>query len=109
MTGGIHRFDVVAKDGSVIAGIKTSALRENGRVSAGVIKSTFTELYFLSLIRATKRLMILTDKGYCAYFRKISNGKVADGIEIIYCPLSKEAKENISAVHNNCRKEIGKK
>jgi len=109
VTGGIHRFDVVAKDGSIIAGIKTSALRENGRVGAGVIKSTFTELYFLSLVKADKRLMVLTDKEYCAYFQKISNGKVADGIEIIYCSLPKEVEGNISIVHNNCRKEIGKR
>ena len=109
VTGSVHRFDVVAKDGSIIAGIKTSALRIDGKVSTGVIKSTFTELYFLSLISAPKKLMILTDKGYYEYFRKISNGKVADGIEIIHCPLPKEIEKDIAIVHRNCREEIGKK
>mgnify|MGYP001568076318 CR=1 FL=1 len=109
VTGGVHRFDVVSKDGSVVAGIKTSALRDDGTVSPGVIKSTFTELYFLSLINTTTKLMILTDKGYCEHFRRISMGKVAEGIEIIHCQLSKEIEENIATVHKNCRKEIGKR
>ena len=109
ITGGVHKFDIVSKDGSIVAGVKTSALRDNKKVSAGVIKSTFTELYFLSIIKATTRLMILTDKGYCDYFRKISNGKVADGIEIIHCPLPQEIAKDIATVHRNCRREIGKK
>lgn len=109
VTGGIHRFDVVAKDGSVIAGVKTSTLRENGRVGVGTIKSTFTELYFLSLVKANKRLMILTDQGYYTHFRKVSNAKVAEGIEIIYCPLPEEIERNIAIIHKNCREEIGKK
>jgi hypothetical protein len=109
ITGGIHRFDVVAKDGSVVAGVKTSALRDDGGVSGGVIKSTFAELYFLSIVKAAVKLMILTDKDYCEHFRRISKGKVAEGIEIIHCPLPKEIEENIAAVHQNCRKEIGKR
>lgn len=109
VTGGVHRFDAVSRDGSVVAGIKTSTLRDNGQVSAGVIKSTFTELYFLSLIKANTKLMILTDKGYYEYFRRISEGKIAQGVEIIHCPLSKEIKEQIYVVHDNCRREIGKK
>lgn len=108
-SGGVHRFDVVAKNGSIVAGIKTSALRDNGTVGAGVIKSTFTELYFLSLVNVAKKLMILTDKGYCKHFQRKSKGKVADGIEIIHCPLPKAVRGNIATVHNNCRKEIGKK
>ncbi len=108
-TGGVHRFDVVSKDGTIIAGIKTSAMRENERVSVGVIKSTFAELYFLSLVKASKKLMILTDKSYCEHFRRISNGKVADGIEIVNCTLPKDIEANVVAVHKNCRKEIGKK
>lgn len=109
LSGGVHRFDVMAKDGSIVAGIKTSALRDNGTVGAGVIKSTYTELYFLSLVNAAKKLMILTDEGYCKHFRRISKGKVADGIEIIHCPLPRMLRGSVATVHKNCRKEIGKK
>ena len=109
ITGGVHKFDVVSEDGSIVAGVKTSALRDNGKVGVGVIKSTFTELYFLSLVKANTKLMILTNNGYCKYFSRISKGKVAVGIEIIHCPLSKEIEEHIAVVHKNCRKEIGKK
>ncbi len=106
ITGGVHRFDIVSKDGSIIAGIKTSALRDNGRVGTGVIKSTFTELYFLSLTKAKTKLMILTDKGYYEYFRKVSKGKVDRGIEIIFCYLPKSIKDKIKEVHKTCSEEI---
>jgi len=109
MTGGIHRFDVVSKDGNVVAGIKTSALRENGKVGTGVIKSTFAELYYLSLMKAKIKLMILTDKGYCDYFRKKSKGKLAKNIKIVHCPLPNNIEKNIAAIHKKCRIEIGKK
>jgi len=109
ITGGLHKFDVVSKDGTIVAGIKTSALRENGKVGVGVIKSTFTELYFLSLIKASTKLMILTNKGYYEHFEKISRGKVADVIKIIHCPLPQDAQEKIAIVHRNCRKEIGRR
>jgi len=109
LTGGFHRFDIVSKDGLMVAGIKTSALRKNGKVSAGVIKSTFTELYFLNLVKATTKLMILTDKNYCDYFQRISKGKIANGIKIMHCPLPQEVQEKVDVVHSNCRKEIGKK
>ena len=108
-TGGFHRFDVVSKDGTIIAGIKTSGLRENGKVSAGVIKSTFTEIYFLSIVKAATKFMILTDEAYYKFFQRISKGKITDGIEIIHCPLSEEVRERVDIVHRTCRKEIGKK
>lgn len=109
LTGGRHKFDIVSKDGSVVAGIKTSAMRNNGKVSPMVIKSTYTELYFLSLVKASIKLMILTDENYYEHFRRISEGKIADGIEIIICPLSGEIRESVAVVHDNCRREIGKK
>jgi len=112
VTGGLHRFDIVSTDGSVVAGIKTSALRDKtskGVVGTGVIKSTFTELYFLSLVKAKKKYMILTDKGFYEYFIEYSIGKVATGIEIIHCPLSEEIYARIKDVHERCRNEIGKK
>ncbi|MDO8747734.1 MAG: hypothetical protein Q7J72_01280 [Candidatus Omnitrophota bacterium] len=109
VTGGVHRFDVVAKDRSLVAGIKTSSLRDNGRVGTGTIKSTYTEIYFLSIVKADKKLMILTDKRYCDYFQGKSKGKIVQDVEIIYCPLPKRLAEEVAAVHKECRKEIGKR
>ncbi len=109
ITGGVHRFDVVSKDRSIVAGVKTSTLRDNGKVSSGVIKSTYTELYFLSLLRCDMKLMILTDKGYCGHFTRVSKGRIAKGIKIIHCPLPKDIEKIIVDVHKICRGEIGKR
>jgi len=112
VTGGVHRFDAVSKDGSIIAGIKTSALRSDTTkrpIGVGVIKSTFTELYYLSIVNAKRKLMVLTDKGFYDLFCKESKGKVSTGIEIIHCQLSQEILDKICVVHDTCRKEIGKR
>lgn len=109
VTGGAHRFDIVSKNRSIIGGMKTSALRDNGKIGGGVIKSTYAELYYLNLIDAAIKVMILTDEGYYKYFRRIATGKVAGGIEIVHCSLPREIQEKVAAVHRACRKEIGKK
>ncbi len=110
ITGGFHRFDIVSKDRTIVAGIKTSPLRNMTLgVSSGVIKSNFAELYFLSLSAAKRKFMILTNKGFYDFFIKKSSGRVARGIEIIYCPLPEEIQDQVNIVHEVCRKEIGKK
>lgn len=112
LTGGRHRFDAVSKDGSIVAGIKTSALRNYASrlpIGAGVIKSTFAEIYFLTLVDAKKKLMVLTDKRFYEYFLRISSGKVARQVELIHCELPKEIMDRVSDIHGTCSKEIGKK
>lgn len=111
-TGGLHRFDAVSKDRTIIAGIKSSGLRNYKSklpIGVGVIKSTFTELYFLSLVKADKKLLILTDEKYYKHFLRVSDGKVAKGIEIIYCSLTNEILAKTASVHKSCSNEIGKK
>lgn len=112
VTGGVHRFDAVSKDRTIIAGIKSSVLRgyvSRMPVGVGVIKSTFTELYFLSLVKAKKRFLILTDEKFYKHFLRASEGKVAENIEILNCNLSEEILAKIADVHKNCSSEIGKK
>lgn len=112
VSGGMHRFDVVSDDGTLVGGVKTSPLRPSSSgptVSPGTIKSTYTELYFLSLANAKKKLMILTDRDYYKKFVRDSRGKVAGGIEIVYCPLNDQIRHKITAIHEECRREIGKR
>lgn len=108
-SGGDHKFDAIAKDRSVIAGVKTSRMLPSGSVGAGPIKSAYTELYFLSLIAADTRLLVLTDRGFFEHFRQLSEGRVAAGIEIRYMKLPDEIEKRVAEILEESSKEIGKR
>ncbi|MDP3792945.1 MAG: hypothetical protein Q8Q89_04450 [bacterium] len=109
ITGGKHRFDIISKSQTIVGGIKTTPLRESGRVGTGAIKSLFTELYFLSLVKAERKLLILTDKGFYELFKRRALGKVLPDTEIIYCELPKSLSYEVAEVHKTASKEIGKR
>ena len=108
ITGGVHRFDAVSNDRTIVAGIKSFSVRETGKVGVGVIKSAFTELYFLSLVKAEKKLLIFTNEEFYNLFSKRALGKVLPDTEIVLCPLSDELALEIAVVNENARREIGK-
>jgi hypothetical protein len=108
-SGGLHRFDAVSKDRSVVAGVKTSQMRPGGDVGVGTVKSAYAELYFLSLVKAKRRLLVLTDEGFCRYFSRKSEGKVARGIEIQHCPLPASLAKRVREVWTSASEEIGKR
>ena len=111
ITGGQHRFDAVSKDRSMVAGIKSSRLRNyksKRSIGTGTIKAVFTELYYLSLVEVNRKALILTNKGFYDLFCKKSKGKVAKGIEILYCPLTEEIEAETLRIHDACSREIGK-
>ena len=108
-TGGQHKFDVVSKNRTIVGGIKATTLRKKGGVGVGVIKSAFTELYYLSLVEADKKFLILTDKGFYEHFKKISSGKILSDTKIIYCQLPKRLSDIVAEIHKTASEEIGKK
>jgi hypothetical protein len=109
ITGGEHRFDTVSKDRTTVGGIKATSLREGGGVGAGAVKSAFTELYFLSLVKADRKLLILTDKGFYELFKRRASGKILPDIEVIYCELPKSLSDRVVEVHKTASGEIGKR
>jgi len=108
-TGGRHRFDVVSKDRTIVGGIKATSLREDGGVGAGAIKSIFTELYFLSLVKAKKKVLILTNKGFYDLFKRRSLGQILPDTDVIYCKLPKELDSKAAGIHKVASGEIGKR
>ncbi len=108
-SGGLHCFDTVSTDRSVIAGIKTSQMRPKGDVGVGTVKSAYTELYFLSLVEAEHKLLVLTDRGFWSFFTKQSAGRVAPGVEIRHCPLPPDLAVRVAEVWRSASNEIGKR
>jgi hypothetical protein len=97
--GGEHEFGAVSDNGRIVASIKTaSPTGPGGRDPASKVVNCFAELYFLSLVRARRRLLVLTSVEFCELFLAVARGKVAAGIEIVHIPLSAGVQARVSAV-----------
>jgi hypothetical protein len=92
-TGGDHEFDAVSEDGTIIVGVKSnSGKTKSGRQASASVLACIAELYYLSLIRAQHRILVVTDEDMFKILeRKITSGRqLAPGIQIEYVALSKD-------------------
>ena len=106
-TGGQHEFDAVAVDGSIVASIKSASGRTaGGRVPSGKIKDSIAELYFLSLIEAPRRMLMLTTPEFHEIFCRKLEGQVAPGLEIVCEPLPPKVQAEVEAVQQTASAEV---
>lgn len=102
-----HKFDAVSEDMTIIASIKShSWLTSGGNLPVGKIGQIYQSLYFLSLVDAKTKLLILTDREAYEDFLTISDGKVAEGIETKFYPLSPELQLLVNKVHQKASQEM---
>lgn len=98
-TGGRHEFDAVSDDEQIVAGIKAaSGLTAGGRIPSGKINSSLAELYYLSLVEAPVRMLVLTNPEFHAIFVKKTSGAIAWGIAVICMPLPEAMQAEVDAV-----------
>lgn len=103
----MHEFDAVSADRRIVAGIKSSSGRTSGgRRPSGKINAAYKELYFLSLVDANHRILVLTDPEFHQIMRNDSDGKLAPGLELMLIALPRELKEQVQAVHRAASKEM---
>jgi len=108
-TYAVHEFDAVSEDNSVVASIKShSWLTSGGKSPAGKIGQIYEALYFLTLVDAKTKLLILTDREAYEGFLRVSDGKIAEGMEIKFCPLSPELQLLVSKVHQKASQEMSR-
>src|SRR4030043_749573 len=95
-----HKFDAVSEDNSIVASIKShSWLTSGGNLPSGKIGQIYQSLYLLSLVVAKTKLLILTDKKAYDGFLTVSDGKLAEGVEIKLYPLPPELQLLVKGVH----------
>jgi hypothetical protein len=64
------------------------------------------ELYFLSLVRAPTKLLILTSPEFHELFLRGMKDKIAPGIEVVPMPLPAEIQAKVAAVQRAASDEI---
>ena len=106
-TYAVHKFDAVSEDNTIVASIKShSWLTTGGNLPSGKIGQIYQSLYFLNLVDAKTRLLILTDAQTYEGFLAVSDGKVADGIDIKLCPLPPELQLLVNKVRQKASQEM---
>lgn len=108
-TYAVHRFDAVSEDNSIVANIKShSWLTSGGKRPAGKIGEIYESLYFLSLVEAKTKLLVLTDREAYEGFLQESDGKVAEDIEIKFCPLPPGLQLRVRRVQQKASQEMSR-
>jgi hypothetical protein len=104
---GIHRFDAVSSDGRIVAEIKTASGRTSGgKHPSGKRASAFEQLYFLSLITADTKLLILTDEEFFEIMKQKTAGIVPADIQLLHCTLPADLAEIVLSVTSKASREI---
>lgn len=106
VTGGNHKFDIVSLDRNIIGDIKSHQTRENGRAGVGAVKSIYFDIYMLSLVEAKRKILVLTNRDFYNFFKKISIGKTPSDIEIMLIELPDDMKMKAKEIHNLAREEM---
>lgn len=104
----LHEFDAVSKDGSIVCGIRTSSWRTSGgKRGSGKVQGAFTELYFLNLVEAPQRYLVLTDPEFFRCFTSECDGRLAAGLTLLQCPLPPDLCREIDLIRAASRRELG--
>ncbi|MGH3763323.1 hypothetical protein [Actinophytocola sp.] len=95
--GGYHEFDAVSDDGRVVASVKTAA-GGAGRHPSGKVTNCLAELYFLSLVRAHRKLLVLTSAEFHRSFLTAMAGKIPHSLEVLHVALPPDVRARVAAV-----------
>jgi len=82
-TSAIHSFDLVSEDNQIVAEVKSHRLTKSGKTPSGKVSDTYHACYMLEKVNARKKLLILTDLDFFELFKRYSNGKICNQIEMV--------------------------
>lgn len=106
-TGGTHEFDAVSTDGRIVASIKSaSGKTSGGKVPSGKIKDVEAELYYLSLVSAQNRLLVLTTPEFYDIMSRRLAGRLLREIELRLISLPHELQEQVNLVQKRASAEV---
>jgi len=107
--GGAHEFDAVSSDGSIIGSIKAnSGLTSGGKHPTGKVATCLNEVYYLTLVSAPRRLLVLTNPGFYEIFSRTTAGHIAHGIEVLLVPLPPEMQAEVDRVTKRASDEMSR-
>ncbi len=96
LPGGRFKYNAVSADGRIVASISTSkATTAGGSEASGKLHKLRSDMLFLIMTPAFKRLIVLTEKDmYERCLREAANGRVLNEIEFMHAELPTGLKKN---------------
>jgi hypothetical protein len=106
-TGAKHEFDAVSEDRTIVVSIKSaSGLTSGGNLPQGKFHNAIAELYFLSLVDAPIRTLLITNPDFFALLRKRTNQLLPKGVALECLPLKSELQTLLDTVIRAASKEV---
>lgn len=106
-TGGRHEFDAVSADRSIVASVKAaSGLTAGGRFPSGKVNTCLAELYYLSLVDAPTRMLVLTTPAFHKLFMKRIAGALAGGLTVECLSLPMDMQREVDTVVAVAAREV---
>lgn len=107
--GGNHEFDAVSSDGRIVASIKAnSGLTSGGNHPTGKVATCLNEVYFLTLVEADERLLVLTNPDFHSIFTRVTAGQIAPGVTVELLPLPADMQRTVDGVTQLASKEMSR-
>ncbi len=75
-------------------------------VPSGKIKDSIAELYYLSLVQAPRRLLVLTSAEFHEILTRTLSEKIAPGIEVVHIPLPPDVAAEVVRVQQVASVEV---
>lgn len=109
-TGGTHEFDAVSEDYQVIAAIKSASGKTRSKsIPSGKIKNAEAELYYLTLVTAPKRILILTTPEFYRIMSRRLAGRMAPGLTLKLIPLPQEIQDQVEQIQRTASEEVSRR
>ena len=96
-SGGVFDFDAVSEDRTIVATISTSGARTSGgKYAVGKILKLRSDMLFLVMVEAKRRVVVLTEQDMCAQCEKeLAGGRVPHGIEFAHAAIPEELRKKL--------------
>jgi hypothetical protein len=107
-SGGVFECSAVSEDGRIVASITTSkALSAGGGIGVGKMKSIRSDIYFLHLAKAQRRIVVFTEPDMRAEWEKEQkNGRVPENIEFMDAKLPDNLRRELEKARSIASNEV---
>jgi hypothetical protein len=108
-SGGVFDFDAVSDDHSIVVTISTSASKTaGGKQAVGKILKLRSDMLFLTLVDAKRRVIVLTEEDMLIQCGKEANGgRVPPEIEFACASIPNELRSRLVAARSVASRESG--
>jgi len=87
--------------------MNSSGATSGGKKPTGKIWGAIAELYFLSLVEAPNRLLVVTNASFLGYLRRDLEGALADGLTLAHVELPSGLAQAVAQIGAAASSEMG--